>query len=116
MFIEIRLCNLMTYVFKGYVKIVKMVSGQLPPEENCPRLGLGFGSRSRLVLGLGGNQAIAPEEDCPRLGLGFGLGLVFGVERGRQFSSGATVLEPVKIYMVNFNVSILNRLKIMGFL
>ena len=24
MFIEIRLCNLMTYVFKGYVKIVKI--------------------------------------------------------------------------------------------
>ena len=34
----------------------------------APRLGLGFGSGSRLVLGLEVNQTIAP-----RLGLGFGL-------------------------------------------
>ena len=54
------------------------VSGQFPPEENhpSPRLGLGFGSRLGLVLGLGGNQTIAPEEKYPRLGLGFGLRLV----------------------------------------
>ena len=101
---------------KGMSKSLKWYPDNCPPRKIAPRLGLGFGSRSRLVLGLGDNQAIAPEEDCPRLGLGFGLGLVFGVERGRQFSSGETVLEPVKIYMVNFNVSILNRLKIMGFL
>ena len=30
----------------------------------APRLGLGFQSRLRLVLGLGGNQTIAPEENC----------------------------------------------------
>ena len=50
------------------------------PRKIAPRLGLGFGSRLGLVLGLGGNQTIAPEENCPRLGLGFGLGLVLGLE------------------------------------
>ena len=33
----------------------RMVSGQLPPRETDPRLGLEFGSRIRLVLGLGDN-------------------------------------------------------------
>ena len=33
-------------------------SGQLSPEENCPRLELRFGSRLGLVLKLGGNQTI----------------------------------------------------------
>ena len=51
-----------------------MVSGQLPP-----RLGLGFGLRLELLLGLGGNQTIAHEENCPRLGLEFGLGLILGL-------------------------------------
>ena len=50
------------------------------PRKIASRLGLGFGSRSGLVLGLGGNQTIAPEENCPWLGLGFGLGLVLGLE------------------------------------
>ena len=50
-----------------------MVSGQLPP-----RLGLGFGLRLELLLGLGGNQTIAHEENCPRLGLEFGVGLILG--------------------------------------
>ena len=40
---------------------MKAVSGQLPPKDNCPRLGLGFGSRLGLVR-VGGNQAIAPNE------------------------------------------------------
>ena len=54
--------------------------------DNCPRgklppgLGLGFGSRLALVLGLGGgNQTIVPRKIGPRLGLGFGLGLVLGL-------------------------------------
>ena len=50
-----------------------------PPEEYCPQLGLRFGPRWGLVLGLGGNQTIAPPENSPRLGLGFGLGLVLGL-------------------------------------
>ena len=42
------------------------VSGQLPPPGKIAlRLGLGFGSRLRLVLGLGVNQAIAPDENSP---------------------------------------------------
>ena len=32
-----------------------MVSGELPPEENFPRLGLGFGSELGLELGFSGN-------------------------------------------------------------
>ena len=34
------------------------VAGQLPPEENCPLLELGFGSRLRLVLGLGATRQL----------------------------------------------------------
>ena len=45
------------------------------PEENYPLLGLRFGSRLRLVLGVGGNQAIAPEENCPLVKV-FGLGAI----------------------------------------
>ena len=57
-----------------------MVSGQLPPEENFPLLGLEFWSRLELVLGLGGNQTIAPKKSVPWLGLGFWLGLVLALE------------------------------------
>ena len=55
----------------------------IAPEENCPRLGLGFRSRLGLVLGLGDNHKIAPEKNC---GVGGG--------GGGQFASGAIVLEP----------------------
>ena len=48
-----------------------MVSGQLPP-----RLGLGFLSRSGLVLGLGATRQLPPKKIASRLGLEFGLGLV----------------------------------------
>ena len=61
-------------------KCVTFVSGQLTPEEDFPRLGLGFGSRLELVLGLGVSQTIAPEENSPQLRLGFGLGLVVGLD------------------------------------
>ena len=73
-----------------------MVSGQLPPEENCPRLGLRFGSRPGLVLGLGDNQTIAPEENCLPFRVRVWLRVSFAF--GGQFSSGAIVLEPNKIY------------------
>ena len=62
-----------------YAKCVTFVSGQLTPEEDFPRLGLGFGSRLELVLGLGVSQTIAPEENSPQLRLGFVLGLVVGL-------------------------------------
>ena len=64
----------------------------IAPEENCPQLGLGFGSRLRLVLGLGGNQTIAPKENWPPVRVW--VRVSFGVEGG-QFSSGAIVLEPL---------------------
>ena len=35
----------------------------IAPEENCPRLGLGFRSRLLLVLGLGGYHKIPPEKN-----------------------------------------------------
>ena len=63
-----------------YAKCVTFVSGQLTPEEDFPRLGVGFGSRLELVLGLGASQTIAPEENSPQLRLGFGLGLVVGLD------------------------------------
>ena len=63
-----------------YAKCVTFVSGQLTPEEDFPWLGLGFGSRLELVLGLGVSQTIAPEENSPQLRLGFGLGLVVGLD------------------------------------
>ena len=49
------------------------------PRKIARRLGLGFRSRSGLVLGLGGNQTIASEENWPLLELGFDLGLVLGL-------------------------------------
>ena len=78
-----------------FCHIFKLVSGQLPPHEKiAPQLGLGFGSRLGLVLGLGGNQTSAPEENCPLLALGFWLGLVL---RLRAIFLGAIVLEPFKL-------------------
>ena len=55
-----------------------MVSGQLPPRKIAPRLGLGFGSRSGLVLVLGDNPTITPKKNCAQVRLEFGLGLVLG--------------------------------------
>ena len=51
------------------VKVLKVFQTVAPPPPSkiAPRLGLGFGWRLGLVLGLGDNQAIAPW-----LGLGFG--------------------------------------------
>ena len=45
----------------------------------APWLGLGFVSRSGLVLGLGATRQLPPRKVAPRLGLGFGLGLVLGL-------------------------------------
>ena len=67
------------------------VSGQLTPEENCSRLGLVFGSRPGLVLGLGGNQTIALEKNCPSVRVEIWNKVSFGVVG--QFSLGAIVLE-----------------------
>lgn len=56
--------------------LLAVVSGQLPPEEIDPRLGLGFGLRSGLVLGLGATRQLPPKKIASRLWLEFGLGLV----------------------------------------
>ena len=41
------------------------LSGELPPEENCPPLGLGFGSKSGLGLGLGAIRQLPPRKIPP---------------------------------------------------
>ena len=80
-------------------ELVFMVSGQLTPEESCPRLGLGFGSRSGLVLGLG-DQTISPYENCPPILVRVWVRVSFGF--WDQFSSRAIVLETVFIYIFSF--------------
>ena len=49
------------------------VSRQLPPKKTALPLGLGFGSRSRLVLGWGATRWLPPRKIASWLGLGFGL-------------------------------------------
>ena len=61
----------------------------------APRLGLGFGSRLGLVLGLGGKQTIAPKENCPPVRVRGWIRVSFGV-KGQLFS-GAIFLEPFKL-------------------
>ena len=63
-----------------------------PSRKITPRLGLTFGSRSGLVLGLAGNKTIAPEEKCTPIRVRVWLRVSFGVEV--QFSLGAIALEP----------------------
>ena len=51
--------DLITFIVLVTKELIK-VSGQLPPEENCPRLGLGFGSKSGLVSELGATRQLPP--------------------------------------------------------
>ena len=75
-----------------FQKYLQWYPNNCPPRKIAPQLRLGFGSRSGLVLGLGGNQTIAPKENCPPVRVRVWLRVSFGV--GGQFSSGAIVLEP----------------------
>ena len=65
--------------------ICNKVSGQLPPEENCPPVRAGFSVKVRVSFRVGGNQTIAPQINCTlvrvRVWVSFGVG-------------GAIVLEP----------------------
>ena len=48
----------------------------MPLEENYLQVRVGVWVKVRVTFRVGGgNQAIVPEENCPRLGLGFGLGM-----------------------------------------
>ena len=76
----------------------------------APRLGLGFGSRLGLVLGLGDNQANAPEENCfPRLGLVLGLGGNF--PRGQLFWNPSWYTLLSKNILKNVIIILLSRKK-----
>ena len=78
-----------------------MVSGQLPPRKIAHRLGLGFGSRSGLVLGLGDNQTIDPKENCPTVRVRVWLRVSFGV--GGNFPQGQLPQNLKKIYSLKKN-------------
>ena len=59
--------------------MLRLVSGQLTPRKIAPWLGLGFGSRLGLVLGLGVNQTTAPEENSPPFRVRIWVKVSFGV-------------------------------------
>ena len=59
-------------------------------------MGLGFGSRLGLVLGLGDNQTIAPKENSPPP-VRVRVWVRVSFEVGGQFFSGAIVPEPYTI-------------------
>ena len=88
-----------------------------PPRKIITQLGLWFGSRLGLVLGLGVDQTIAPEEnDPPGQGQGLGQGQFWGW--GEQFSSGAIVLEPIlsaQVANVLINIKLIYCYKIQAF-
>ena len=75
----------------------------IDPEENCPPVRDGFGSKLWLVLWLEGNQTIAREENCPLVRVRGWVRVSFGV--GGQFSLGTIVLEPLIIFLLQRFVS-----------
>ena len=52
------------------------------PQENCPRLGLGFWSKLGLVLGLRDNQTIVPGKNWPPVRVRVLVRVSFGVGGG----------------------------------
>ena len=80
-----------TFFSRKYFDVFIFVGGypdNCPPRKNASRLGLGFWSRLRLVLGLRGGGAggggaetrqLSPKKIVPQLGLWFGLDLVLGL-------------------------------------
>ena len=64
--------------------------------DNCPRLELGFGSRSGSVLVLEATRQLPPRKIAPAARVRVWLGVSFGV--GGQFFLGAIGLEPISRY------------------
>ena len=59
-----------------------MVSGQLPPDENCPQVRVGVWVKVRVTFRVGGQPDNCPRRKLlppPRLGLEFWLGLILGM-------------------------------------
>ena len=67
--------------------VYKKVSGQLPPEKNCPPVTVGIRLKVRVSFRVGWQRDNCPREKLPpQLGLGFGIGLV--LELGGNFRRG----------------------------
>ena len=125
-------CNIIIVANVIYQKTVRRYPDNCPLEENCPRLGfsqnlkgirtmppppppprkidprlrLGFGSRSGLVLGLGGNQKIAPEKSCPPVRVRVWLRVSFAV--GGQLSQNHVRILVCSIYTSSRSATILS--------
>ena len=69
----------MCFLIYGELMTENRYPENCPPKENSPRLGIGFGSKSGLVLGLGATRQLPPKKIVSRLGLGLSLGLVLGL-------------------------------------
>ena len=74
--------------FYNVVSLNVTVSGQLPPEENCPLVMVWVWVKVRISFRVGGGatRQLPSRKVAPRLGLGFGLGLVLGL--GSNFPRG----------------------------
>ena len=70
-----------------------------PPRKNAPWLGLRFGSRLGLVLGLEDNQTIALEKNCPQVRVRVWVKVSFGA--GGNFPRGNC---PRTIYYIHFQI------------
>ena len=86
--------------------MLERVSGQLPPEENCPPVRVRVSVKVRVsfrVEGGGGNQTIAPEKNWPLVRVRVWVRVIFEV--GRKYFLGAIVLEPFesKFFQFYFN-------------
>ena len=76
----LRQLNIKFYLSNPYLHSVERYPDNCLPRKIAPRLGLGFRSRSELVLGLGETRQLSPRKIAPWLGLGFGLVLGLWVE------------------------------------
>ena len=76
----LRQLNIKFYLSNAYLHSVERYPDNCLPRKIFPRLGLGFRSRSELVLGLGETRQLSPRKIAPWLGLGFGLVLGLWVE------------------------------------